>query len=363
MNRLVLLFLLLSSLAISWAGATPAEAERVLKNHKAAMDKWALDMRIATTPEEKSNAWNSRPEATPFARQMWSAIGSSLAQDWTLAPAAWFLKTTPGLLATDANGTPKPIFTRENDAIRSAIETYHLKSTKLLPICTALAVTPNPRSLSILEKIQQDHPDPKIQGVAALAAAIQLKTLGDDTELMKKRLTYIRKAIINSADVDFDGTKVADLAKGEIYIITNLSKGRVAPDLVGTDVAGKAKSLSAYKGKVIVLLFWNSNVPDAKRVVDITTAMELKFKDRPFAIIGVNNDSVEKLRALQADGTVPWTNLTDPDNKLAKEYRVGTWPLVYVLDGERKIHYAGAPGSFAELTAEALLADPKAAPK
>ena len=359
MNRLALLFLLLSSLAISWAGATPAEAERVLKTHKATMDKWALEMRIATTPEEKSKAWNSRPDAAPFARQMWAAIGSSLAQEWTLEPAAWFLKTTPGLHATDANGTPKPIFARESDAIRGAIESYHLKSTKLLPICTALAVTPNPRSLSILEKIQQSNPDAKIQGVAALAAAIQLKALGDDGELMKKRLNYIRKAIIDSADVDFDGTKVADLAKDELYIITNLSKGRVAPDLVGTDVAGKAISLSANKGKVIVLLFWNSNVPDAQRVVEITTAMELKFKDRAFAIIGVNNDSVEKLRALQADGTVPWTNLTDPDNKLAKAYRVGTWPLVYVLDGERKIHYAGAPGSFAELTAEALLAPPK----
>jgi hypothetical protein len=43
------------------------------------------------------------------------------------------------------------------------------------------------------------------------------------------------------------------------------------------------------------------------------------------------------------------------------EYRVGSWPLAYVLDGERKIHYAGAPGSFVELTAEALLAEAKPA--
>ena len=48
---------------------------------------------------------------------------------------------------------------------------------------------------------------------------------------------------------------------------------------------------------------------------------------------------------------------------LAKEYRVGSWPLVYVLDGERKIHYVGAPGSFVELTAEALLAEVKPAAK
>jgi hypothetical protein len=40
---------------------------------------------------------------------------------------------------------------------------------------------------------------------------------------------------------------------------------------------------------------------------------------------------------------------------------VASWPLVYVLDGERKIHYAGTPGSFAELTTDALLAEIKPA--
>lgn len=345
--------------ASTWAGATPSEAKRALRNYQSAMDKWALDLRGASTPDERAKAWAGRPDATPFARQVWTAISQSLREDWTLEAAAWFLKTTPRLLATDESGSLKPIFNRETDSIRTAVESHHLKSPALLPVCVALAANPNPRSLTILEKIQQLHPDPKIQGVAALGAAMQLKALGDDADLMKKRITYIKKAVINSAEVDLDGVTVGELAKDELYIISHLSKGRVAPDLAGLDVAGKAISLAANKGKVIALIFWNSGVPDAKRVVEITSAMEKKFKGRPFIVIGVNNDPVEKLRALQADGTVPWNNLSDPDNKLAKEFRVGIWPLVYILDGERKIHYAGAPGSFAELTAEALLTDPK----
>jgi hypothetical protein len=60
---------------------------------------------------------------------------------------------------------------------------------------------------------------------------------------------------------------------------------------------------------------------------------------------------------MEADGTVNWRNLSDPSRKLAGEYRVGSWPLAYVLDGERKIHYAGPQGSFVELTADALLTD------
>jgi len=359
MKRLSCLVALISLLGFARTTASPAEAQRIQKSYQLSMDKWALEMRIATTPEDRAKVWSNRPDATPAAREMWKTLSGSLDQDWTLEPAAWFLRITPGLVANDENGTPQPIFRDGCETIRKAIDANHLKSPKLLPICSALASSPDPRSLALLEKIQETHPDPKIQGVAALGAAMQLKTLGDNVEIMAKRLTYLRKAIIQSADVELDGTTVANIAKDELYIIRFLTKGRVAPDLVGVDSADKALSLGANKGKVIVLLFWNSTVPDALRVVEITTALEKRFKGRPLAVIGVNNDTTAKLRSLQADGTVPWTNFSDPDNKLAKEYRVGNWPVVYVLDGERKIHYAGAPGSFAELTAEALLDEVK----
>ena len=358
MHRLIVLIFLLT---LSQVHAAPADAQRIQKAYQVAMDKWSLEVRIAATPPEQAKAWSSRPDATSYAKQMWAAISEALDQEWTLEPAAWFLRTTPGLLGRNDTGNPLPLFTKENEEIRKAVETYHLKSPRLSPVCFALASSPDPHSLALLEKIQSAHPDPKIQGVAALGSAMQLKSLGDDGEIMRKRLTYLRKAIIQSSDIAIEGTTVAKMAEDELYIIRYLTKGRVAPDLVGSDSAKRPLSLAANKGKVILLLFWNSNVPDAQRVVAITTAMENKFKDRPLAIIGVNNDPVEKLRALQADGTVPWTNFSDPDNLLAKEYRVGSWPLVYVLDGERKIHYAGAPGSFAELTAEALLAGAKPA--
>ncbi|MEO5914579.1 MAG: redoxin domain-containing protein [Luteolibacter sp.] len=359
MNRLSCLIALFSLLAFARTTAAPADALRIQKNYQASMDKWALEMRIAATPEDRAKTWSSRPDATPSAKEMWAAIGSSLNQEWTLEPASWFLRITPGLLAKDETGTPQPIFSKNCETIRKAIETSHLKSPKLTPVCSALAASPDPRSLALLEKIKDTNPDQKIQGVAALGAAMQLKTLGDNAEIMAKRLTYLRKAIIQSADVEFDGSTVAKLAEDELYIIRFLTKGRVAPDLVGVDCAGKAISLSANQGKVIVLLFWNSNVSDAKRVVEVTTALQNKFKGKPLAVIGVNNDTLEKLRVLQSDGTVPWPNFSDPKNELAQQYRVGTWPLVYVLDGERKIHYSGAPGSFVELTAEALLAEIK----
>jgi peroxiredoxin len=359
MNHMRCLIFLFSVLLCLQSGASPAEAQRIEKAYQVAMDKWSLEMRIATNLEAQSKIWDSRPDATPFARQMWGAISQSLDQEWTLGPAAWWIRTTPRLLATDANGSATPIFTQENETLRKAIETYHLKSLKLIPVCAALGFSPDQRSLSLLDKIQANHPDPRTQGVAALGAAMQLRNLGDDGEIMRRRLSYLRKAIIDSSDVELDGVTVAKIAEDELYIIRFLTKGRIAPDLVGVDSANRPISLSANQGKIIMLVFWNSNVPDAQRVVEITTTMEKRFVNQPLVVMGVNNDTLEKLRSLQADGTVPWTNFSDPENRLAKEYRVGSWPRVYVLDGERKIHYSGAPGSFANLTVEALLAEIK----
>lgn len=361
MNRLSRLIAVVFLLLAAKSAAALADAERIQKSWDLSVEKWTLEMRIATTPEARAKAMANRPDATPFVRQMWQIIGPALDEDWTLEPAAWFLRASQGLITTNADGSTVPTFAKESELVRKTVETHHLKSANLIPMCMALVAAKDPRSLAVLEKILAGHPDPKIQGVAALSAAIVLRNLGDDPEIMRKRLTFLRKAIIDSSEVDLGGSTVAKMAEDELYVIRFLSKGRVAPDLSGLDSAGRPLKLSDHKGKVVVLLFWNSTMPEADRVMQITTAIQQKFQGHPFVVIGVNHDPLEKLRSMQADNTVAWLNFSDPEKKLSAEYRVGTWPLVYVLDGERKIHYTGAPGSFVELTADALLSEIKPA--
>jgi peroxiredoxin len=356
MNRHLSLLLLLCSAWLTAASqASPAAAALVEKEYQASMEKWSLEIRVAATPEARDAAIQKRPNPYNFAKRMWAEIEDSLDQDWTLEPAAWFLRLSAGLMMQKPDGTPAPAFAEQAEKIRAAVAAHHLSSNKLSPICLALPIGSDPRSLPLLEKIESTNPDQKVQGTASLGIAMILKTLGDSPDIMKKRLTHLRNAIIKSADVEVDGVSVSKLAEDELYIIRYLTKGRVAPDLQGFDSAKRPLSLADQKGKVVVLLFWNSSLPDTARLLQLSASMEEKFKGKPFVLIGVNNDPVEKLRAMQADGSVKWPNFSDPENKLSTEYRVGSWPLAYVLDGERKVHYAGAPGSFVELTADALL--------
>lgn len=341
------------------SSATPADAVRIEREFTRALDRWNLEMQAAATPDARAGALEHRPNASAAAREMWAAIGGQLAEEWTLAPAAWFLRITPGLLSSQPDGSTKPTFAREIGAIRDAVETHHLRSGKLVPMCMALVTTQDPRSLAVLEKIQANNPSAKVQGVAALAQAMLLKTTGDSPDILRKRISSLRKAIIDSADVDLGGITVAQLAEDELYVIQHLTKGRVAPDLSGIDSAGRPMKLSDFAGKVVMLVFWSSGDPDSERLVGMANDWTRKFTDRGVAVVGVNHDALDQLRNLEASDQVLFRNFSDPSRSLAKPYRVGTWPLVYVLGKDRSIGYAGAPGSFAELSAEGMLAGTK----
>jgi peroxiredoxin len=262
---------------------------------------------------------------------------------------------SPSMTVAGENGTRKPAMDDAVKAIRAAVEKYHLKSKKLAPFCLAMVSVNDPGALNLLRKIETDNPDPEVQGVAALGQAMLMKSLGDDSQAVSRRLTLLKKAIINSADTVVDGVPISKLAGDEVYIILHLSKGRPAPEISGAGSGGEPMSLSAYKGKVVVLLFWTSESEDSQTVADMAHKMKERFAKKPFEVVGVNADSTAALRKMQADGQVRWPNFSDPEKKIAGDYRVGYWPLAYVLDTQGRIQYVGALGSFVELTAEALL--------
>ncbi|WP_411826505.1 peroxiredoxin family protein [Luteolibacter sp. AS25] len=352
MLKIILLsILLLPTLSL----ASQPEAERIKRNYELSAEKWLLEMKLATTAEQQQALSAGRPDPVKTAGDLWTAITPSLKEEWTLPYAAFFIEITSGLTVPDANGTPQQAFSKDRDRLISFIKLNHLKSSSITPFCIALYNSGNPQALPILEDIAGEHPDESVQGIAALGAAVILKGLGDDSELMKKRLGYLRKAIIQSADKTIAGRSVADIASDQLYIIRYLTKGRTAPPFTGTDVAGRTVKLSDQVGKITVLLFWDAKSPQTDKIINLTNQMVTKFRDKPVNIIGITPESLDRIRSLQADGSIQWNNIHDPAGKLSDEYRISSRPSVYVLDEKGTIQFTGLPGSFAELTVDALL--------
>lgn len=363
-SLIALLWLTLAGLAV---GGTAAEAEQILTQFRAEMKVWTERLQGATTVDLQRAVWQQRPDARESARKMWNCVGRQLGESWTLKPAAWLLGMSSAFQGTeiqrpaagggDGDAANAGEWANVISTIREAVEKNHLHSADpgLVPMCMALVEVPDPQSLAILEKIEKGHPSKKVQGIAALGLSMLLKTLGDEGDVMRRRLAMLRKAIIESAEIELDGVTVAKIAEDELYVISHLSKGRVAPELSGVDVAGRPMKLSSFKGKVVVLLFWATWNGDVEQLLGMAEKLREKNREQPFELVGVNSDATGALRQLIAGGEVKWPNFSDPDRKLAAEYRVATWPLALVLDQERVIRYIGSPGSFVELTVDAIL--------
>jgi peroxiredoxin len=342
------------------AHATPAAAERARKAYQLGIERWVLETRLANTPEERAAAERNRPDPAEAAREVWRAISPELNRDWILPHAAWFIQMTDGMDRVMGGETTRPNFQSELATLFGAIRKHHIQSSELAPVCIALSQNGGPDRLSLLEQIRTGSPHATVQGVASLAEAIAMKSLGDEPQVIAKRLQLIREAIIKSADTPIDGRNtVASVAEEEIYIITNLTKGRTAPDLAGTDTAGRNMKLSDHAGKIVVLFFWSAADANAREIIDFLNAMNTRMRGRPVVLLGVNVDDTAVLRPLEADGTVTWRNFSDPGGRLASEYRISSTPVCFVIDGERTIQHMGALGSFIELTVLALL-EPKA---
>jgi peroxiredoxin len=67
--------------------------------------------------------------------------------------------------------------------------------------------------------------------------------------------------------------------------------GGSAPDFTLKDISGRDTALSAYKGKVVLLEFWATWCPPCKAAIPELVALQDKYHERGFTVIGVSMDS------------------------------------------------------------------------
>lgn len=87
-----------------------------------------------------------------------------------------------------------------------------------------------------------------------------------------------------------------------------------------------------------------------------------KWKDEPFAIIGVNSDEKEKLKEMVKDGTTTWRNFTDVQEggKISKKWGVSGWPTIFLIDHKGVIRYKDLRGKQMEDALKKLIEEAKA---
>jgi hypothetical protein len=108
------------------------------------------------------------------------------------------------------------------------------------------------KMVSTLQRLIDQSPDRKVKAAAsfALGNAYMSPYSGIPANPAKA------KRLLQAVQREYADTPYAKQAAAALFEVENLSIGRRAPDIAGTDQNGKTFKLSDYRGKVVVLDFW-----------------------------------------------------------------------------------------------------------
>ncbi|MBI5396718.1 MAG: TlpA family protein disulfide reductase [Verrucomicrobia bacterium] len=138
----------------------------------------------------------------------------------------------------------------------------------------------------------------------------------------------------------------------------SLRPGQPAPDTAGKDLENKAMKLSEFRGKVVVLVFWNS-ADTCKLIVPQHKALEGRLMGKPFVFLGVNGDRErgDGRKFARKEGITYRTWQDGPKGPLAQAWGVVGYPVIYVVDATGVIRGREAYGQALDKLVDKLLVE------
>lgn len=133
----------------------------------------------------------------------------------------------------------------------------------------------------------------------------------------------------------------------------NAVPGQPAADFQLTDVSGKAHRLADYRGRYVVLEWFNQGCPFVQKHYESGNmqALQKRFTERGvvwLAISSTNPKSSDYRDPVRAQGVMkdwqmaPSTFLLDEDGAVGRRYGAKATPHMFVVDPKGKVIYAGA---------------------
>lgn len=128
-----------------------------------------------------------------------------------------------------------------------------------------------------------------------------------------------------------------------------LAIGRDAPDFTLKNHQGKEVTLSAFKGKTVVLEWFNPECPFVVYAHGEGPLKDMAKRHQDVVWLAINSNAPGKQGSgveLNKEAMARWGMqhelLFDEDGRVGKLYNAKTTPHMYVIDGEGKLAYMGA---------------------
>jgi peroxiredoxin len=108
----------------------------------------------------------------------------------------------------------------------------------------------------------------------------------------------------------------------------------LAPDFTLSDLDGKNVTLSKFRGKVVLLNFWNTWCGPCRAEMPSLNNLFLELKDKGLVVLSISIDtSEEPVRAFISERKIVFPVLMDKKQKVyAKKYFLYGLPVTFLID-------------------------------
>jgi len=178
--------------------------------------------------------------------------------------------------------------------------------------------------------------------------AIRELALKEEAKETARRLERIVKVRSGSGDKPLRPEQRPQKLQRQKMRVKELKAAKKAPVFTLSSFDGRTINLSDYKGKIVVLEWFNIECPFVKYHYDtVHTMVELanKYKDKNVVWLAVNSTSHTTQKAnkeFAQKHKLPYPILNDRSGKVGRSYGAETTPHIFIIDTTGNIVYQGA---------------------
>ena len=200
--------------------------------------------------------------------------------------------------------------------------------------------------------------------IAGLGGALLLTPSSDsassDATLPTSPALPAPRPITQDAVVDTSKqTPKAGAQADDPTIAVGTKRGQLAPDFTLATLDGPDRSLSDFRGQVVLVNFWASWCGPCRIEFPALKSVYEKYKDRGFTVVAVNlGEQPETAAEFARQFELPFTIMLDTNAGVARIYGAYSIPTSYFLDRQgviREMRAGAMPESYMEQNVSQML--------
>jgi len=168
-----------------------------------------------------------------------------------------------------------------------------------------------------------------VEGVENQSSAYQ-----SDVSYVMKRLSYDAPADASLFKLPSeDMREVKELSRWNAAKIKKQLAGKPAPELNLTDIQGKPITLSAFKGKTVLLDFWTTWCPPCRADAPALDKLYRKYGEQDLMIVGISVSEERKIvEQFLKEHPHSFPIALTTENELPSAYQIGVFPTYIVIE-------------------------------